>query len=143
MSFVIKRSAEIELNMQGPFCLSGIDEVKDELGQFGLYILFDSPPLKNDDILSSDNIVYIGRAPYVGLFNRLSEHRKNIENKDAHLSQRWRTLREKINYDASNVWLITCPLEIPSYDIAYAEMYLLARHMEKFGCLPLANSNDI
>jgi hypothetical protein len=142
-SILIERSEKISLTLNGPFCLDNIEQYRSEVGEFGIYIIIHGNPENKKFELDDESIIYIGRAPYVGIYTRIIDHHKKITKKERWASQRWDSLRKSINYDASDIWVITAEIKLPSYETAYVEMYLLAKFMDRNGRLPYANTNDI
>jgi len=142
-NILIERSEKIALKLNGPFCLANIDRHRSEFGIFGIYVIVKGEPNLDTFELDDSSVIYIGRAPYTGIYTRVADHYRKITNKEKWASQRWDIFRKEMNYEANDVWVLTAEINLPSYEIAYIEMYLLANFMERNGRLPYANTNDI
>jgi len=147
------RNPELKMEFKGPYRLDSIQQYKNELDQFGLYFITDAlidlslfTPIRKE-------VVYIGRAPYSGIYNRLNDHRNKITNSELKPSSGFYSFQQRIGANPQAAWayIALFPSDTLVEDIVYAEVAYLQKYMRSHlhhdrpngKQLPECNRNDI
>ena len=150
----MKPSVEIErenvvVEFDGPFRLDQFDRALSKDSGFGLYFLVDEEVPLDEFKPISKSVVYIGRAPYVGLRNRLRDHFSAMSSSNAHVTDAWGRLRARIGCDPSRLWFFVGKVTPSAIeDVIYSEVAFLQNYMKaelhhgQDKQLPEANKSD-
>lgn len=147
------RHPELKMEFRGPYRLDTLEQHRDELNHSGLYFISDTQIELSQFTPICKEIVYIGRAPYAGIFHRLKRHRSRITNTSLSQSDGFYAFQQRIggNPEAAWAYIALFPADTLVEDIVYAEVAYLQKYMRSHlhldrpdnKQLPECNRNDI
>ena len=147
------RNPELKMEFKGPYRLDRLEQHRDELDHSGLYFIADTQIEFSQFTPIRKEIVYIGRAPYAGIFHRLKRHRSRITNTNLGQSDGFFAFQQRIGANPQAAWAYIALFspETPVEDIVYAEVAWLQKYMRSHlhhdrpdnTQLPECNRNDI